>query len=894
MEYLDLSGSWRYETDEADVGIAQQYYNRTLKEQGFCLPGSACENKIGTPQKKYHVMDKDTVRAPREKFEYIGALWLQREVEIPEKFAGKELTLFLERVNIASTLWVDGEQINRQIVELSVPHCYRLPKNITPGTHTITLRIDNSDLFHLDKMASGYSVDTQGYWNGIIGKIQLRCEETVHIENLQVYPVHTEQGYGIRVKAVTTSEVHSPMDFSNAKLVLEVKDREGKTFGIKEYNIVHLTPKQVSYVDYFMGENVRLWSEYHPCLYTLKAELYTAPVHRLEEKEKFRGEETSFTDAKQQEFGIRFAESKKKHFYVNGSETALRGTTNCAIYPLTGYPPMEIEEWRSQFRTIKEYGLNYMRFHAWCPPEAAFLAADELGVYVSVEMPLWLNLDVCSVETGEDAAQKYYYQNEALEISRWYGNHPSFLMFSCGNELVGDFELLDAIITSTKAYDGRRLYTLTSNFDHKVLPCEDYLCAYEAGGYPVRIQNIQDMAAEATNVTYDKAVKEVPVPVVSFEIGQYCVYPDVDSAAEYKGNLLPVNLDVIREDMEKKGVYSQLGDYVKASGDLAAKLYKEDIEAALRTKGFGGFGLLSLCDYTGQCTATVGLLDVFYKNKGIISADKFREFCNEAVPLLLAKRIYSNQETLKAGLAFYDYRERREREPEYHLALYKDNEIFYELTTKEPQAEIPLGGIKEASMLRAELTVSGYKNSWRLYVYPEQKKKSLLPFVRNGQELKRLVADGGKAVVTAESLKNPGDGSFIPVFWSPAFFETKQACGAMIEEKHPVFRKFPTEKYPDYQWKYLMEHAKLADVSALPKQMSLLIEAVPNFFDNVRRSPLFEARVGKADILFCGFQLEEEEIVSRQLRESLASYVASEDFAPQQEIPTELFLKLFQ
>ena len=74
------------------------------------------------------------------------------------------------------------------------------------------------------------------------------------------------------------------------------------------------------------------------------------------------------------------------------------------------------------------------------------------------------------------------------------------------------------------------------------------------------------------------------------------------------GNILPVNLDAIKKFMIEKNVYHKLNDYIKASGDLAVKLYKEDIEAALRTKDFGGFELLSLSDYTGQSTATVGIL----------------------------------------------------------------------------------------------------------------------------------------------------------------------------------------------------------------------------------------------------------------------------------------------
>ena len=121
----------------------------------------------------------------------------------------------------------------------------------------------------------------------------------------------------------------------------------------------------------------------------------------------------------------------------------------------------------------------------------------------------------------------------------------------------------------------------------------------------------------------------VPIVRISFEVGQYCVYPDVDLIEKYTGNLLPGNLDAIKKFMIEKNVYHKLNDYIKASGDLAVKLYKEDIEAALRTKDFGGFELLSLSDYTGQSTATVGILDVFYESKGLIAHDEFKNFAGE-------------------------------------------------------------------------------------------------------------------------------------------------------------------------------------------------------------------------------------------------------------------------
>jgi hypothetical protein len=60
--------------------------------------------------------------------------------------------------------------------------------------------------------------------------------------------------------------------------------------------------------------------------------------------------------------------------------------------------------------------------------------------------------------------------------------------------------------------------------------------------------------------------------------------------------------------------------------NLQALCYKADIEAALRTKDFGGFQLLDLHDFPGQGTALVGVLDPFWGEKGYISPAEYKRF----------------------------------------------------------------------------------------------------------------------------------------------------------------------------------------------------------------------------------------------------------------------------
>lgn len=860
MKTLSLAGSW----------IALE----TAKP--FILPGSANENKTGTPLQEPDTMSREAVRCLRQRYDYTGELTLMREFDVPRDFEGKNLTLFLERVNIASELWIDDVKIDRQIISLSTPHTYNLTGRLSAGKHKIAIRINNTNLLNIDTMASGYSNDTQGIWLGIIGRIELQCREIFHISNMQLFPKKDSVG----VKLTLNSDCTAPNDRRKVMLSLALTAPDGSALPAVEHEITLNTRRQIIHLEHHVDGNISYWSEFNPLLYTMTATLTHGDTK----------------DTYSQRFGMRTIAVVNKQICINDRPISLRGTLDCGIYPLTGYPPTDVLTWKNTMLTLKEYGMNHLRFHAWCPPEAAFAAADEVGIYISAEMPLWLNHDVCSLDTGEDPIHKSYFLNEAINISRAYGNHPSFIMFSNGNELLGDFEMLEEITTAIKALDNRRLYTLTSNFEHALAPCEDYLCAVAASGKRVRVQVFHDTVAESTCLTYDEPINETPVPVISFEAGQYCMFPDVDRTQDYTGNLVPSNLNVIKKHLIENNLYRKLSRYTKASGMMAARYYKEEMEAMERTHNMGGIELLGLSDYTGQCTATVGLLDVFWKNKGIVSADTFRQSCDTIVPLMKAKRVFTPEDTFTASLDLYDYSEFPDTPIEYTLQIYNQETLIKEFTTAENTISCPLNFITEPTCLRIVLSAKGHQNIWNIFVYPKSEPDTAFTLLDGTEGLDEAVENGGNIIVnaTAENLKNPIPGIFKPTFWSPAFFTSDRPCGLWCDSKHPVFEKFPTDDFADFQWKHPIDNSVNADISSLPEEFDVLLEPIPNFYACVPRSPLFEARIGNANVLFNGFDLNIKTPTIEALKNSIFNYASSDKFRPTHKLSLQQFKELFK
>ena len=165
-----------------------------------------------------------------------------------------------------------------------------------------------------------------------------------------------------------------------------------------------------------MGDDVKLWDEFEPNLYTLQTVM--------------DGDTVSTT------FGMREISISGRQFYMNGRKIWMRGTVGNCCFPLTGYPPTDEESWLRIFRKCKEYGLNMMRFHSYCPPEAAFAAADKVGFYLQPEGPSWPNH---GVRLGRGMTIDRYLMEETQRMVREYGNHPSFCMLAAGNEPAGDW-----------------------------------------------------------------------------------------------------------------------------------------------------------------------------------------------------------------------------------------------------------------------------------------------------------------------------------------------------------------------------------------------------------------------------------------------------------------------
>ena len=829
QQRLDLSGEWKVSLNNSG-------------DQTIMLPNTLDGAGIGEPNTLSPALTKPQLSRLTRKHSFIGEAKYQREITITKEMAGKPLELLLERVMWRSRLLIDGQDAGQIQESLVSPHVFHI-KGLTEGKHTLTLFIDNRKLHEIsvDNLAHSYTNDTQIMWNGVLGRMELNVAPV--ITDVQIYPDIEKQQVSIKVRG-------SAADYG---------------FTLDGCSVV---PTKVGDGEYVLPiSNMKLWDEFTPNLYTLTAT--TLPSSSLSVS-----------------FGMRSFKAKGNRLLINGNPTFLRGTLECCIFPLTGTPPTDERGWMKVFTTAREYGLNHLRFHSWCPPEAAFRVADKMGFYCQVELPNW------SLKVNQDSATAKFLYQEFDNIIRNYGNHPSLCIISCGNELQPDFKFLNELTLYMKTQDPRHLYvTSTFTFEKghgvKQEPEDDiFITQWTDNGW-VRGQGVFDERVPDFKSDYREAAKNITVPLVSHEIGQYSVYPNIREIEKYSGVLDPLNFKAIRNDLQKKGLLHKADDYLKASGKLAVILYKEEIERAMKTPQQSGFQLLDLHDFPGQGTALVGLLDAFWDSKGLVEPQRFREACAPVVPLaLFDKAVWKADETFTARVDIANYSlESMEGKTICWQLADEMGDIYTEGTGRD--ISIQLNRLEEAK--RFELIVSiqdtPWRNRWNIWVYPEvvlpQDKQILV--TSNIDEAMKALNKGKKVLFSPKKETVKGlEGKFLPVFWSPVHFP-KQAVtmGLLCDPRHPALAHFPTDMHSDWQWWNLVKRSRVMVLDSIAP-VSPIVESVDNFVNNRRLAQVFEAKVGKGSLIFSSIDLLTDSNLPeiRQMQYSLLRYMQSTEFHP--------------
>ena len=937
-----LNGKWHVVLEDGTTGQMD-------------LPGTLDENGIGhrdVGANQWHPdavlgnaageIDKDAPIATRftRRHTYEGEARISRKITVPD-YGTDRLFVLAERAR-ALRLLVDGEacSVFRQGT-LSTPYIFELT-GAAPGEHEFTFLSDNS-YPGMPKAAIYYSSaatdETQTNWNGILGECSMYTRPQNFIDSVRAYPraVKKEEknkagGYLLDVcvelapgakkvykdaKIILQSEALAAGELEDTQTLTEIISCSGE--GLTEAGTdKEENPKtmEIWFRDLPLRENVKLWDEDEGNLYEMAVTLDNG----ISAEDK--GGSTAECRIR---FGIRsFGDNGSGRLALNGRAIFLRGEANCAEYPETGHPPMTIPEWKEMLLKYRSYGINFVRFHSHCEPEAAFAAADELGMLLQPELSHWDPKDAFGTEESYR-----YYRAELVDLLKTYANHPSFVMLTLGNELQAQDEgreRMRELVRTAKRMDPTRLYANGSNAFYGEEGCDpesDFYTSQSCKDVVIRgtfsgMRGYLNENYPSTDRTYDEAMaeirKEYQKPVFSFEVGQFEVLPDFEELESFHGISDPVNLKLIKKRVEERGLLPTWEKYVEATGELSRLAYREEIEAAMRTRELSGISLLGLQDFPGQGTALVGMMNSHLEPKPYDFArpERFREFFTESrIFVKMPRYTYEEGEYLTAEVEVANFgKESISGELVWTLG-YRDCAVNtgsgeFLCGRADGQKNCPPGTYTSLGRLDIPLEVKGVSAAFMLTVsmgdctstYPVWVYKKTSPECPKNvyetrvfdEQTRAVLQNGGRVYLSPdadkESLPYSIKTQFTTDFWSVGTFADQEGgMGQLIDTEHPIFKEFPTDFHTDWQW-WIMASKRAV---ILPHPMKTIITEMDSYAFLRPMAQMIEFRCLKGKVLLSTMELHKSQQYPevRALQASIYTYLSGENFEPAEEITEE-------
>ncbi|HLP08482.1 MAG TPA: hypothetical protein VK178_09965 [Opitutaceae bacterium] len=910
---LDLAGRWRIVFGNRGTDSLAPSTGSLAADIEILLPATTETAGLGSLNAEARTAGLTPVRR------FVGPVWYEREFTAPEAWRSRPLRLLLERTK-HTTVWVDGRRVGSRAL-LTAPHEHDLGP-LSPGEHRLTLCVDNS-LQPAPGDNHQISEHTQGNWNGVLGRLEVRALPPVRLEHIAVTSDLVARAFQFRIR------LSGPAIGSGSVAIAAESGNHAGAAHHPQPLVVPLSTATLASgevtLTYPLGAGARLWDEFSPALYGLTVRLETP----------------SGIDERTLTTGLREFRARGTQFAINGRTTFLRGEVNCCVFPLTGHPPMEVAGWRDYFRVLLEHGLNHVRFHSWTPPDAAFTAADELGLYVQTELPFW-------GEWNDSIRTALFPEGQA--ILRTYGHHPSFVALTLGNEHRGDRAPMSSLVATLRALDPSRLYAEGSNnflTAPAQSPADDLWITARVPdrsslGHFANVRGCHatpdgpdghlQIGSGGTRHDYSAAIAGIQIPVVSHEIGQFSIAPNFHEIPRYTGVFAARNLAHYREKCAAAGLLADAPAAHRASAKLVAQLYREEIEAALRTPGFGGFQLLGLQDFPGQGTALVGLYNALLESKGAITPEEFRRFC--APHVLLAR---FDRHTWTAGEIFSAHINLAHYGPvdlpggTLTWALIAPASDTILATGTFATLTVPSGGLRRLGELRFPLpaitsaqavelrlsltagaesvsteyplwlyttisvTETGFAETVPVPATPEASSRDPRcqlqpPIILRTSSLSSLVprlASGSRVLLLPDAAHpfahSPG-GAFMSDFWCWTMFHNKPGTlGLLIDNDHPALAGFPTAEHSDWQWFHLAQASQSVVLDSLPRTLRPIVRVIDNFDRCHSLGLIFEVQVGPGCLLVCAIDLPAlapQHPEACQLLASLRAFIASDRFAP--------------
>ena len=712
-DVISLRGEWEFLAKNMSApwrnGIWKHFYReeKWAGSRKIDVPGCWEAQGVGEPgMSECWDAAWDNCKKPI-RHKYMGDGWYRKTVGIPAEWKGKRIWLKVGGVKSCGWFWVNGNQV--ALVDNYCGTCkYEITDLVTPGSNaTIVAQVNNVRPSRKGLMSILHK------WGGIYRDVELEATPRMFIDDAWVRcdfdgkcaEAHVAVACGDGDKCKLENVKCKMRDYALRFTV------DGKT---AEQAIAEPpTNSQLSTLHFKLsvplGE-LRPWSPEHPNLYTGIVALV---------------ENGRVVHTRRERFGVRKLEVRGKEFYLNGKPFFVRGFGDDAVYPLTGLSPADRDFHRAHLAKAREAGFNFVRLHTHCELPEYFEAADELGVMIQAELPYYS--DVPTEGFAFDP------RRDVTELWRNYRRHPSFAVYSMGNEGSFGATLDRQLHAYVKAMDPDRLKI---NQDCHVAGINPPDAADYLGG-PI------DVWARGS-VNPDR-------PFVTHEYLNLCIKVDSRDEALYSGVWQPPATCKGRAEwLAKFGLGMEWGDRLQDAQHALQRHYqKAGVEAARRDPYCDGYCFWTIADVvvaqSGTYTAQ-GLFNPFWEQKrGGFSAAEFSRFNNTSCILLDTvdgNRVFTSGETLTADFFFAHYGDAPLKDAVLEWRLeFPSGRTACSQTAVCRIGDMPLGPVRKVASekivfptvqkpVKATLNarVGNVSNAWDFWVFPRRE-------LRDGRDL---------------------------------------------------------------------------------------------------------------------------------------------------------------
>ncbi len=535
---ISLDGAWNTIVDPYETGMGSAYYaNAKPKSKSDLI-----EYDFDRSPKLHVPGDWNTQR--ESLLFYEGPVWYQRYFSYVKRPHTRTL-LYFAAANYQARVWLNGKKLGEHAGGFT-PFDFEVTGQLTEGENSLVVEVDNT------RRAEAVPAPRTDWWNygGLTRSVEL-------VEAPETFI----QDYSVQLARGSSDQIEGWVQFNGP----------GKGEATIEMPEIHLqqraAPDASGRAAFRFPLKVNLWTPENPKLYRVVVS----------------GQGDSITD----EIGFRTIETRGTQILLNGKPVFLRGICVHEEAPFRSGRAFSGEDDRTLLTWAKQLGANFVRLAHYPHNEELIRLADQMGLMVWEEVPVYWDIQWQDAATLENAKAQL---REVITRDR---NRAAVVLWSMSNETPVKperTEFLKALATQARQLDLTRLITSALNRTERIAPGS---------------RSLSDPVAEALDVL---GLNEY--------IGWYDGSPQDADRMQWQN---PSNKPVIVSEFGAGAQFNFHADAAtRFSEEYQANVFEHQITMLRHMPFLAGMSPWVLMDFRSPRRLLPGIQD-YYNRKGLIS-----------------------------------------------------------------------------------------------------------------------------------------------------------------------------------------------------------------------------------------------------------------------------------